>query len=53
MTAARMPGGVGVRTPLIDGPEKVRGAARYTADLAADGAALERFVGLRIDAQAG
>jgi 4-hydroxybenzoyl-CoA reductase subunit alpha len=44
MTAARMPAGVGVRTPLIDGPEKVRGAARYTADLAADGALVGRIL---------
>ncbi|MEP7283580.1 MAG: hypothetical protein ABI696_16505 [Rubrivivax sp.] len=31
--AGRRTAGVGVRTPLIDGVEKVTGRARYTADL--------------------
>jgi len=32
------PGGVGMRTPLIDGIDKVTGRAMYTADIAAPGA---------------
>ena len=31
--AVRREAGVGVRTPLIDGADKVTGRARYTADL--------------------
>lgn len=36
--------GVGARTPLIDGVEKVRGVAKYTADLAIDGALVGRIL---------
>jgi len=35
---------VGVPTPLIDGFEKVRGTAKYTADLAAEGALVGRIL---------
>ncbi|MDT8319576.1 MAG: 4-hydroxybenzoyl-CoA reductase subunit alpha [Xanthomonadales bacterium] len=44
MSTVRKSGGVGVRTPLIDGQEKVRGAARYTADLPPDGALVGRIL---------
>nr|WP_294545468.1 4-hydroxybenzoyl-CoA reductase subunit alpha [uncultured Rhodopila sp.] len=37
-------GSVGVRTPLIDGVEKVTGRAKYTADLAAPGALCGRIL---------
>nr|WP_294503452.1 4-hydroxybenzoyl-CoA reductase subunit alpha [uncultured Rhodopila sp.] len=37
-------GSVGVRTPLIDGVEKVTGKAKYTADLAAPGALCGRIL---------
>ncbi|MGE5505537.1 MAG: 4-hydroxybenzoyl-CoA reductase subunit alpha [Actinomycetota bacterium] len=37
-------GGVGVRTPLVDGVEKVTGKARYTADLPAQGALVGRIL---------
>jgi len=37
-------GSVGVRTPLIDGVEKVTGRARYTADLPAPGALCGRLL---------
>ena len=37
-------GSVGVRTPLIDGIEKVTGKARYTADLPAPGALCGRLL---------
>ncbi len=43
MSAAQRPRGVGVRTPLIDGIEKVRGTAKYTADLAPEGALVGRI----------
>ncbi len=43
MSATQRPRGVGVRTPLIDGIEKVRGTARYTADLAPEGALVGRI----------
>lgn len=36
--------GVGDRVPLVDGIEKVRGAAKYTADLAAEGALVGRIL---------
>ena len=36
--------GVGVPTPLIDGIEKVRGTAKYTADLAVEGALVGRIL---------
>ncbi|MBZ0217985.1 MAG: molybdopterin-dependent oxidoreductase, partial [Fimbriimonadaceae bacterium] len=36
--------GVGVSTPLIDGIEKVRGTAKYTADLATEGALVGRIL---------
>jgi 4-hydroxybenzoyl-CoA reductase subunit alpha len=39
-------GSVGVRTPLIDGVEKVTGRAKYTADLAAPGALCGRILRL-------
>ena len=35
---------VGVATPLIDGIEKVRGSAKYTADLAPEGALVGRIL---------
>jgi len=35
---------VGVATPLIDGVEKVRGTAKYTADLAPEGALVGRIL---------
>lgn len=38
------PGRVGVRTPLIDGLEKVTGKAKYTADLPAVGALVGRIL---------
>ncbi|MBK6714384.1 MAG: 4-hydroxybenzoyl-CoA reductase subunit alpha [Burkholderiales bacterium] len=38
------PGGIGVRTPLIDGIDKVTGRARYTADIAAPGALVGRIL---------
>jgi len=41
--STRKAAGVGVRTPLLDGIEKVRGLARYTADLAPDGALVGRI----------
>jgi len=37
-------GSVGVRTPLIDGVDKVTGKAKYTADLAAPGALCGRIL---------
>lgn len=37
-------GGIGVRTPLIDGIDKVTGRARYTADIAAPGALVGRIL---------
>ncbi len=37
-------GSVGVRTPLIDGIDKVTGRAKYTADLAAPGALCGRLL---------
>ncbi len=37
-------GSVGVRTPLIDGVEKVTGKARYTADIPAPGALCGRIL---------
>ncbi len=37
-------GGVGVRTPLIDGVDKVTGRAKYTADLPAVGALCGRIL---------
>ncbi len=37
-------GSVGVRTPLIDGVEKVTGRAKYTADLAVTGALCGRLL---------
>lgn len=37
-------GAVGVRTPLIDGVEKVTGKARYTADIAAPDALVGRIL---------
>lgn len=37
-------GGIGVRTPLIDGVEKVTGRARYTADIACDGALVGKIL---------
>ncbi len=37
-------GSVGVRTPLIDGVEKVTGKAKYTADLPATGALVGRLL---------
>lgn len=37
------PGGVGERLPLIDGPDKVTGQARYTADVAAPDALVGRI----------
>ncbi|MBZ0129043.1 MAG: 4-hydroxybenzoyl-CoA reductase subunit alpha [Rhodobacteraceae bacterium] len=36
--------GVGDRVPLVDGIEKVRGVAKYTADLAAEGALVGRIL---------
>ena len=38
MSGVQGPRGVGVRTPLIDGIDKVTGRAKYTADLAPEGA---------------
>jgi len=38
------PGGIGIRTPLIDGFDKVTGRARYTADIAAPGALVGRIL---------
>lgn len=38
------PGRIGVRTPLIDGIDKVTGRARYTADIAAPGALVGRIL---------
>ncbi|MCG3188133.1 MAG: 4-hydroxybenzoyl-CoA reductase subunit alpha [Burkholderiaceae bacterium] len=38
------PGGVGVRTPLIDGIDKVTGRAKYTADIAAPNALVGRIL---------
>jgi len=43
MNAVKRTSGVGVRTPLIDGIEKVRGTAKYTADLAPEGALVGRI----------
>jgi 4-hydroxybenzoyl-CoA reductase subunit alpha len=43
VSAVQRPRGVGVRTPLIDGIEKVRGTAKYTADLAPEGALVGRI----------
>lgn len=37
-------GGIGTRTPLIDGIDKVTGRARYTADIAAPGALVGRIL---------
>lgn len=37
-------GQVGVRTPLIDGVDKVTGKAKYTADMAASGALVGRIL---------
>jgi len=37
-------GGIGVRTPLIDGVDKVTGRAKYTADIAAPGALVGRIL---------
>ena len=36
--------GVGARTPLVDGIEKVTGTARYTADLPANGALVGKIL---------
>ena len=36
--------GVGARTPLVDGIEKVTGTARYTADLPANGALVAKIL---------
>ena len=35
---------IGARVPLVDGPEKVSGAARFTADLNAAGALVGRVL---------
>jgi len=43
MSTVHKTAGVGVRTPLLDGIEKVKGTARYTADLPADGAWVGRI----------
>ncbi len=40
----RRAGGIGMRTPLIDGIDKVTGRARYTADIAAPGALVGRIL---------
>jgi len=37
-------GGIGVRTPLIDGYDKVTGRAKYTADIAVPGALVGRIL---------
>ncbi|MCA0239588.1 MAG: 4-hydroxybenzoyl-CoA reductase subunit alpha [Proteobacteria bacterium] len=38
------PGGIGIRTPLIDGFDKVTGRARYTADIVVPGALVGRIL---------
>ncbi|HMO48401.1 MAG TPA: 4-hydroxybenzoyl-CoA reductase subunit alpha [Rubrivivax sp.] len=40
----RRAGGIGMRTPLIDGVDKVTGRAKYTADIAAPGALVGRIL---------